>query len=806
MLVLTSWLKDFVPFTVPAETLAEDLTMTGLEVEGVEYRYDYLKSVVVGKITAILSHDQKPDLKICTVDTGKKSLQVVCGAPNVKIDQFVAVALPGTVLPGERKIDSTTIHGVESNGMICSEAELGIGEDQSGILVLEDPNLKPGQSITEALCLDDWILEIGVTPNRPDCLSVLGIAREIAALYDLEISRKDPFGINPGEEASTTVPITIEAPDLCYRYTAAVLDNVSIGPSPVWMQRRLEACGIRSINNVVDITNYILLETGQPLHAFDLDKLKGPAIIVRTAKPGESIMTLDGKDRKLDPDMLVIADQEDAVAVAGIMGGADSEVTDDTRRILLESAWFAPSQVRRTAKRLKLSTDASYRFERGIDPEMVTGALFRAMELVTKIAGGKVCGNHIDVYPRPYSPVAVSIRPQRANQLLGTSISAKDISDIVRRVGVQITEEDDDVIKGFSPSHRPDIVSEIDLVEEVARLHGFAKIPTLLPKAELITTGATRIDATISKIKTILMAQGMSEAISYSFLAEKEVKALKFPDESPHLRMVRLKNPLSDDQAVLRTHLFSSLLGACARNQARRNLDIRLFEVGKIFFATKPGHQPQEEMRLSAILAGPRHPDLWCWPSEQSDLFDLKGIMEMLLNGMGISGWHIELGTPDAPYYLPGSSGRIVHGDENSLLGTFGQISSDVLEQWDIEVPVFGFDFSVEKLSSASNTQVKFRPLPEFPSVERDVAIVLPEDVAAQDILDFIEKQNVTYLESLKIFDLYRGKPIPKNFKSLGLRLRYRATDHTLSDEEVSQVHDPVIKALMEHFKGELRS
>ena len=813
MLILTSWLKKFVHFTVPVETLAEDLTMAGLEVEEIEPAYKGLAPVVVCSVEEIVPHPHASHLQVCTVTAGEQKFDVVCGAPNVERGRLVAFARPRTVLSNGTTVESSDIYGIRSDGMLCSEDELGIGDDKTGILILESiPGCEPGNALVDVLGLSDWVLDIAVTPNRPDCLSVLGVAREVSAIYGipLTIPKSPNHSITQSLNHQITkspnhpIPISIEAPDLCGRYTAAVMEGIRIGPSPHWMAMRLQASGIRPINNVVDVTNYVLIELGQPLHAFDLDMLTGPAIEVRTARPGEKIKTIDGKDRELRPDMLVIADAERPVAVAGVMGGAETEVNDNTKRILLESAWFAPTQVRRTSKALKTITESSYRFERGVDPEGVIGALFRTVELIGQVTGGCLVEEINDVYPRPYRPGYLSLRPERANKLLGTGLESGQIAKFLERIGIELTHIGDEKISGVVPTYRLDLKEEVDLVEEIARLHGFPNIPTLAPRAGIAARAPEPSQGLIHRIRNILSSQGMTEVISYSFMSPEEIEALGLGKNDPRMQMVSVQNPLSDDQSVMRTSIIPSLMGTVARNQARRNMDLGLFEIGTVFYANGTGELPLEEQRIVALCTGARYPESWSWPKEQVDLFDLKGVLQGLLQALGISGWKTVLETPDAPFYLPGTSAGIVCG-ENFILGSFGQIDPNVLGFWDINGPVFVFELSFNALETAASRQLKFTPLVRYPAVERDIAVIVQDRLSAQDFLEYISGQAPDFLEEVRIFDIYRGKPVPKGSKSIGMRFTYRALDHTLSDHEVSEVHDPIVRSILQSYKAKLR-
>jgi phenylalanyl-tRNA synthetase beta chain len=731
---------------------------------------------------------------------------VVCGAPNVEEGQLAVLAKPGTVLCDGTTVKASDIYGIRSDGMLCSEAELGIGRDKTGIMVIRsDSGCKPGRSLVDALGLSDWILDISVTPNRPDCLSILGVAREISALYGISLTTYQPLDLKPFKSLKPQIPISIEVPDLCPRYAAAVMGGIRIGPSPHWMAMRLQSSGIRPINNVVDVTNYVLIEYGQPLHAFDLDMLKGPAITVRMARPGERINTIDGKDREVCQEMLVIADTERPIALAGVMGGSETEVNNKTERVFLESAWFNPIHIRRTSKLFKMITESSYRFERGIDPEGVIRSLYRTVELISKIAGGYLIDDIKDIYSKPYQVRYQSLRPKRANDILGIDLDSKKMANFLEKVGVELCHVDNEQIRGLMPSYRPDLKGEIDLIEEIARLYRFTNIPTRIPQAGIVTDIIEPSLTFVGKIKNIFVSQGMTEVISYSFMSPGEIDIVRVNKKDQRKNMLKIRNPLSDDQSVMRTSLIPGLMRIVAKNQAQRNTDLRLFEIGTVFYAKGKGELPLEEQRIVALCTGRRYPKLWSWPKEQVDFFDLKGVLEGLLQALGITDWKVRPGEKDGLFYLSGAFAYVILG-ENSVLGTFGQINPNILDFWDAKGPVFVFDLSFDVLeATAISRQFKFNPLAKYPAVERDIAVIVSETLYAQDLLEYIHDYCPNFLEDVHIFDVYKGEPVPKGFKSLGMRFTYRAEDHTLSDHEVSSVHDPLVHSILQSYNAKLR-
>ena len=840
MLILTSWLREFVRFDVPVEKLAHDLTMAGLEIEGIEPAYNDLDKVVVGKILdSEPISEETPKLKLCKVDVGDRVLQVVCGAPNAKVGVFAPVVLDGAELLGGERIEKTKIHGVVSEAMLASEKELYLGDDSWGIMEFDpEKDPKPGQPLKEFLGLEDWILEVSITPNRPDCLSVLGVAREISAIYNIPLKddlylalmgivmprgKKIKEDDNKEQDGSLDenkvqnlqeipVPIEIEDKEHCFRYCALILKDIKVDESPSFIKRRLYACGMRPINNVVDITNYVLLERGQPLHAFDLDKLSGPKIIVRGAKEGETIVTLDGKERKLEAGMLVIADAQKPVAIAGIMGGLDTEVTKKTKRILLESACFEPIQVRITRKKLKLNTEASYRFERAVDPEGVLPGIQRAMGLMVQHCLARPCGPPIDIYTNRFKPTAIELDPKKVNRVLGTDLSREEMVRFLLSIRMGLEDEQielkgDEPIVCYPPPFRSDLKEDIDLIEEIARLYGYDNIETRLPVAELVPATVSKHERLIEKIRQILNAYGLTEIISYSFCSPKDIKALGFKKEDPRLKWVSLKNPLTEEQSVLRTQLVSCLLNTAARNIFHRNLDVKIFEVGKVFIDKGKESLPDEELRLCGLMTGKRHPVSWAWPQENVDLFDLKAVVEELLDSIcGKDSWKIKLNTKTEPYYLSGTSIELF--DSNDLLiGSLGQVDPKVLRHFDIEkMPVFVFDLSIPVLENWIDREIVFKQIPKYPAVERDIAVIVDQHIPALDLVDFVRSKDIELLEEICIFDVYTGKPIPKGKKSIGLRFRYRAKDHTLMEEEINSVHLPLVDSILKQFNAELRA
>ncbi len=805
MLVLASWLREIAPFEADYAEVAERLTLAGLEVEAMEPAYPWMDRAVVARISRVEPVNKEKHVTLCTVEIGSDEVGVICGAPNVREGMLTAYVPPGTEMPDGSEIREAQIYGHLSTGMLCSMREIMLEGDASGIFDISKafPDARVGHSISSLLGMEDTVFEIGITPNRPDCLSMTGVAREVSAIFRVPLrlpeSRNVFSNVGDGD-----VSIEIQDTELCHRYVGVTLKNVKVASSPGWMARRLVASGIRPINNVVDITNYILMETGQPLHAFDLDTLKGRAIVVRVSEEGDTIVTLDGKERKLSAGVLLICDMKRPVAVAGVMGGLDTEVTDKTSSVLLESAWFAPWSIRRTAKMLKLPSEASYRFERGVDFDGQLRAAQRASDLLSELAGGVIEGLK-DENPRPYVPRSVVMKPERTNSLLGTDLDARAMANILESIDIKVKKADRETVEILVPSFRPDIKEEIDLVEEIARLHGFANIATASPVGELIVQAVASDKAFEDNIKTGLAGQGCSEIISYSFISPDEIKALGFDEDDRRNRFVRLKNPLAEDQSVMRTSLVCSMLSAISRNHKKRNMDLALFEAGAVFIDNGQGVLPDEEHRLCIAMTGRRFPQTWAWQDREVDFFDLKGVVENLLYQLNVRGSAFKASSAPEVFYVPGTCMSVVSGN-GIALGTLGQISAGVQSRYKISSPVFLADFSLSALKNAVSGEKQFKPLARFPAMDLDLAIILNDSVRAEDVLHFIREKAGGLLEDVSIFDVYRGKPVPKGRKSLAFRLIYRAEDHTLSEVEVMAVHEPLVDALLEEFHAEMRS
>ncbi len=806
------WLQEYVNTDgLTAEQIADHLTMLGLEVDSVQEMFTELsplKTALIKKATPIPDTDH---LQVCEVAVGEETLQIVCGAPNAREGLITTVALPGTVLPGGLKIKASKVRGVASSGMLCSEQELELSTDHTGIMELP-ADTPHGRSFIETTGLADTMIEVDLTPNRPDCASVIGIAREVAGITNRKLCL--PITDATIADTSSEFSVVVESPDLCPRYAGRLIKGVKIGPSPQWLKNRLLAVGQRPINNIVDITNYVMLEYGQPLHAFDFHNLAGAKIVVRTPRSGEKIFTtLDGTERKLDPDMLMICDGEKPVAVAGIMGGLNSEVGDDTVDVLLESACFNPISTRKTARRLNLATEASYRFERGVDPDGCVNAMERAVRLFCEIAGGTCDPEGADVYEGRKDLPTLTLRVSRTSDLIGMKLDADKIIGLLCSIGLSCTQKDADTLIVTPPSFRVDIEREADLVEEVARLIGYNTIPTSLPQVDLSYPEQDKGRLKRQEACRIMMAIGFFEAINYSFTNEDHLDKLEIAREDDRRKVVRLLNPLSEEQAVMRTLLLPGLLENVKRNLSFQQTAVRLFEIGKVFTPTGDNEQPIEKNRLTGVLTGNIHgqnPELYYKP-QPVDVFDAKGAVEFLLDQMRLQGI-----VPQAQicFKVPASDHKETFSDprqslaisiNEQSLGSLGKLKKEVLKRFGIKQDVYYFDLDFEALCELSSAPKAFSSLPVYPAVQRDISLILPLQVSGGELLDAVFATREKLIEHCEIFDIYTGKPIEKGHKSVSLSITYRSATKTLTEKNVEKAHQKIVNTLTQKFHGSFR-
>ena len=798
MNVSIKWLKEYVDFDLSPETLAERMLMLGMEIESIKQLGEGLDRVVVGRITTVEKHPKADKLVLCNVDVGSGTdTRIVCGAPNAREGLVAPVALVGAQLSNGLTIKRAKIRGEESGGMLCSEQELAISEEASGLMELHD-DLQIGAPIVEALGLDDAVLELEITPNRPDCLSMIGVAREISVATGNPLKLPEvnvPSGMT---DIHNLTSVTIEASDLCPRYAARVIRGVKIAPSPTWLQRRLEAVGVGTINNIVDITNYVLMEYGHPLHAFDYHRLTENRIVVRRAKPGETLKTIDAEERELTPDMLVIADAENPVALAGVMGGFDSEIIDQTVDVLLESAYFHPPSIRKTSKALGMHTEASHRFERGADPEGVIPALNRAAQLIVEIAGGEICAGIIDVYPGKREATNIKLRPERVNFVLGTEITADEMSNILTHLGFIVS----DTFEVRVPTFRPDVAQEIDLVEEIARVYGFDNIPTTLPRGDIPIPKADPKENLREDVKIYLLQCGMMEAMNYAFYHPDVFDRIRLAPTDLLRQAIPIVNPLSEDQSLMRTTLLPSLLANAQRNRNHQINDVQFFEFSKVFIRNESGEYLNEPERVAGIIAGNLGAGVYGDPLRPADFFDIKGVVEGLLNRCGISDYTIA--HTDHPTFHPGRRAEIQI--KNDTLCVFGEAHPEVLKNYDLPHKAYLFELDFERLVDVVEPIKQFEPIPIYPSVNRDLAIVLDADTLANRPVEIIKSAGSELVSSLHLFDVYTGEQVPEGKKSLAFAIEYRSTTETLTDEIVDRVHGKILEQLERELGAILRS
>ncbi len=798
MNVTLNWLKNYIDFEFSPSELADRLTMLGVEVESIKQLGAELEGVVVGRVTSIRPHPNADKLVLCQVDTGEtEELQIVCGAPNVREGMLAPVATIGATLPIGLTIKRAKLRGEESHGMLCSENELGLSEEAAGLMDLP-ADIPLGTPFSEALGLDDVVFELEVTPNRPDCLSMIGVAREIRAETGNAL-KLPQVGFSESEtDIREMTSVTIEAPDLCPRYAARVIQGVKVGASPEWLQQRLESVGVGVINNIVDITNFVLMEYGQPLHAFDYHKLTENRIVVRRAAAGENIKTLDEIARELTPDMLVIADAEKPVALAGIMGGYDSEITETTADVLLESAYFNPSSIRATAKALGVSTEASYRFERGADPGIVLAALDRAAQLIAELAGGTICEGIVDVYPGQQPLTRIQLRPERVNFILGTALEATEMVQILSHLGFDVKANGAEDCEVIVPTFRSDITREIDLIEEIARVHGYDNIPITLPKGDIPVPAPNPSTEVRKRVKRFLLAAGMMEAINYSFCDPSCFDKIRFTADDPRRETLKLQNPLSPEMSVLRTTLLPRLLENAQHNRNHQIDTIAFFEIGSVFICN--GEQKEPE-RVAGILAGQIGEGVYSDPYRSPDFYDIKGLVEGILEVCGIVDYTLQ--KTDTPTFHPGRNAKVLLG--NKQVGTFGEAHPEVLDNYDLPYKAYLFEFDMEVLVDAAIFAKRFEPIPIYPTVERDLAIVVDKEVLSDMPTELIYATGGELVKSVRLFDVYEGEQVPEDKKSLAYAITYHSATETLTDKAVNTLHDKVVKHLNQKLGAELR-
>jgi phenylalanyl-tRNA synthetase beta chain len=818
MKVSLKWLRDYVDIKLTIGELAERLTMAGLEVKGAQTTGGTWDNVVIGEVVALNPHPNADRLRLATINLGTEQVTTVCGAPNISLGQKVTFAHIGARLidphTGEAIVlKPAKIRGVASEGMVCSEKELGISDSHEGILVLP-PEAPIGAPL--GAYLGDVILDLDVTPNRPDCLSVIGIAREIAALTDVPLCLPEIHYEETEKSIDSFVSVDIVDADLCPRYCASLITGIKIAPSPSWLQQRLNNCGMRPINNVVDVTNYVMLEYGQPLHAFDCQKLKGKQIIVRRARNGETITTLDGSKRALNPDILVIANKEEAVAVAGIMGGLDSEVTDKTDTILLESANFNQATIRRGCSHLQFQSEASIRFDKGLNSKLPLLPLKRATQLLMELAGGRAAKGIIDVYPGKPEPKLISLTTREVKRLSGLKVNIDEILKVLKALGFECREGDSgSQISVSAPYWRSDIKCPADIVEEVVRIIGYDKVPMtrlsspLPPQKSKLSPEAQQSDLK-DKLRDIVTGFGFQEILTYSLVSLEKLQKLS-PKLELKLPPLKVANPMTREQEYLRTSLRAGLLSTLAHNQKFEQGGIRLFEIGKVFLpqyhhviaseakqSQEEKELPQEKEMLCAVLSGARAELSWQADKEPLDFFDAKGIVENILNQLGLKA---SFENSDDECLFPGRGASIIVEDDR--IGILGELHPKVAQAFELSGVACLIEIDLEKLLTKIAGIKEYQSIPRFPSVTRDIALVIDEQVIYQKVEEII--QGFPLVTKVTLFDLYRGEQIPAGKKSFAIRIVYQSPSHTLTDEEVDQTQEQMLARLHQELGANLR-
>ncbi|MCD6452805.1 MAG: phenylalanine--tRNA ligase subunit beta [Dehalococcoidales bacterium] len=799
MKISLKWLKEYVAVTLSPTELANRLTMAGTEVSRIQSIGDHWQGVVVGQIMAVEPHPNADRLSLVTVDLGTESVTVICGAPNVKLGSKVALAHIGAQLidgySGRvSRLKAAKIRGITSQGMVCSEKELGISDNHQGIMILP-PEAPLGISLADYL--GDTILDLDITPNRPDCLSVIGIAREVAALTGQNLHLPEISYEESLPPIGEQVSVTIAEPERCPRYCASLLSGITVAESPMWLQQRLLACGIRSINNVVDVTNYVMLEYGQPLHAFDYHQISDKQIVVRRARAGEAIATLDGMSRVASNDMLLIADSERAVAIAGVIGGANSEVTDKTTAILLESASFQPASIHHTGSRLNLASEARMRFERGISPELTLEALKRATQLIIELAGGKAARGYIDLYPGRQEPKPIPLSMDKMKRLLAIDFGIDQTVATLRALGFDCRVENS-VVWAMAPYWRSDIHYDVDLMEEVARIIGYDKVPTTLLGTPLPPQNPSPIISLKRRVRDILVGYGFQEVITYSLTSLEWLNKLLPGSGAADSQLLRVANPMTAEQEYLRPNLRAGLMTTLASNRRHKDSGIRLFEQGRVYLP-RQDDLPEEPEMLCGVLNGSRA-ELSRWGGDGLfDFYDAKGIIEGMLGRLG-AGVSFEEAS-DASLH-PNKQVAIVVG--GTRVGIIGELHPEVLQAFEIGDTVALFEINLPRLLSIIPSYRMYQPVARFPTVERDIALIVDDKVTHQKVTDII--QSLPLVIRVTLFDVYSGKQVPAGKKSLAYRLTFQSPSHTLTDKEVDRVQQKILDKLSSELGATLRS
>ncbi|BBM35165.1 phenylalanine--tRNA ligase subunit beta [Pseudoleptotrichia goodfellowii] len=798
MLISLNWLKQYIDLEgKEVGELEKALTMIGQEVEKIEIKGDNLDNVVVGHLIEVKKHPNADSLTLCKVDNGKEILQIVCGATNHKTGDKVALAQVGAKLREDFTIKKGKIRGEESNGMLCSEDELGIGSDKDGIIILPE-DAPVGTPLKEYLGINDTVFELEITPNRPDCLSHIGIARELAAYYGKELKYPET-AINKEiqEKTSDNIKVKIEDSDLSRRYVTRILKGVTVKESPKWLKERIEAVGLRSINNIVDVSNFILMEMNHPNHVFDLDKIEGNEIIVKTANKGDVLVTLDDQERKLENEDIVIADSKKILAVGGVMGGFDSQVTDSTKNVLLEVAHFNPQNVRKTSRRLTLFSDSSYRFERGIDVENAVNVINRLANLIQEVAGGEILSGYAEQYPVPHENRTTGLNLERLHRFVGKVILKEEVIKILEGLEIKVVDKGEN-LELTAPSYRGDLELEQDYFEEVIRMYGFDNIENVLPKVNINESSTLDTTKLTDTVKNIAASTGLKEVINYSFIPKDGLEKIKFTGVKGD-KLIDISNPITEDFVTMRPTLLYSLIKNVKENINRNVSDIRFFEVSRTF--EKAEELAKEEIKLGIILAGEKDKTLWNPKPVPYDFYDLKGIVEEVFSKLKFKNYSIKRSVQTE--FHPGRSADVFVGNE--CVGSFGEIHPDVLENFDLNrKSVLVGEFNIDLIKKYIRKPFVYQGPVKYPAVPRDIALVMNENVLVGDVLKTVEKIDKK-VEKVELFDIYRGLGVEPGKKSVAISVLLRDNSKTLEEKEINDIMEKILNKVKKDYMAELR-
>ena len=798
MLISLNWLKQYIDLDgIEINEMENSLTMIGQEVEKIEIAGSNLENVVTAKIIEKEMHPDSDHLTVCKVDNGKEILQIVCGASNHKAGDKVVLAQIGAKLSEDFVIKKGKIRGKESCGMLCSEVELGIGSDKDGIIILpEDAPI--GVPFKDYLGINDTVFELEITPNRPDCLSHIGIARELSAYYGKELKYPETEIKNEIEEkTSDNVKVTIEDSNLSRRYATRILKNVTVKESPKWLKERIEAVGLRSINNIVDVSNFILMEMNHPNHVFDLDKIEGNEIKVKSAVKGDKLVTLDDQERELEDGDIVICDSKKILALGGVMGGLDSEVTDNTKNILLEVAQFNPQNVRKTSRRLTLSSDSSYRFERGIDVEDSIKVINRLANLIQEVAGGEILNGYVDVYPVPHENKVAELNFERLNRFVGKVIPREKVIEILRNLEIDV-KDNGETLTLTAPSYRGDLELEQDYFEEVIRMYGFDNIENILPRVDINKNSTLDTTKLTDRVKTICASVGLKEVINYSFIPKDALQKLKFTGVSED-KLIDISNPITEDFVTMRPTLLYSLIKNAKDNMNRNVSNIRFFEVSRTF--EKAEELAKEDIKVGIILAGENDKTLWNPKPVHYDFYDLKGIVEEIFSKLKFQSFSIKRSVQTE--FHPGRSADVFVGKE--YIGSFGEIHPDVLENFGLnKKTVLVAEFNIELIKKYINKPFVYQGIVKYPAVPRDLALVMNENILVGDVLKTIEKIDKK-VEKVELFDIYQGIGVEPGKKSVAISILLRDNSKTLEEKEINDIIDKILAKMKKDYMAELR-